>query len=299
MERSDLKGQSILVTGASAGIGRAVVEALVARGASVVLATRSESRTRPLMAELERRHPGADLYWLPVDLAYLRSVEAAAETFLSTGRPLHVLINNAGVGGAGGLTRDGFDVTIATNHLGPFLLTERLLPRLLEAPAARIVNVASQAHYRTSSMDWEAFTRPASGARELYRRYGMSKLMNVLHARELARRLVRTGVTTYALHPGVIASDIWREFPRPIQAVMKLFMATNEAGAAPVLRCATAPELAQASGRYYDRMEEALPSALAQDAALAAELHQRSLAAIEQARRLSETKPDSPSSKGV
>jgi retinol dehydrogenase-12 len=290
----DLKGQTILVTGASAGIGRAVAEALVARGASVVLGTRSEARTRPVLDDLKKRYPDADLLWLPLDLAYLRSVENAAETFLATKRPLHVLINNAGVGGARGLTRDGFDMTIGTNHLGPFLLTERLLPRLVEAPAARIVNVASRAHTRVRSIDWEAFTRPAAGARDLLLRYGQSKLMNVLHARELARRLARTGVTTYAVHPGVIASDVWRELPGAIRAVLKLFMRSNEEGAAPVLRCATAPELAKVSGRYYDRLQEVPPNKLAEDDGLADELYRRSLTFIENARRLSETRPDTP-----
>lgn len=297
MSAGDLGGQTFLVTGASSGIGRAAVEVLVARGASVILATRSESKTRPLLDSLKQRHPDADLLWLPLDLAHLKSVEAAAERFLSTKRPLHVLINNAGVGGARGLTRDGFEMTVGTNHLGPFLLTERLLPVLLQAPAARIVNVASAAHYRVRSVDWDLFTRPVTGTRDALRRYDLSKLLNVLHARELAKRLARTNVTTYALHPGVIASDVWREVPGPLQFVMKLFMDSNEAGAAPVVRCATSPELAQVSGRYYDKMREVPPSKLAQDDALAAELHQRSLAAIEQARRLSDTQPDAPGAK--
>lgn len=283
MATQELAGKSILLTGASSGIGRAVLEALVARGASVTAATRSESKTRPILDELKRQHPDADVLWLPLDLSDLRSVKKAAEMFLSVGRPLHVLINNAGVGGASGLTRDGFDVTIATNHLGPFLLTERLLPRLREAPAARIVNVASRAADRARSVDWDAFTRPAGGLGDRLRRYGLSKLYNVMHACELARRLEGTHVTTCSLHPGVIASDVWRELPGPVQSLMKLFMGTNQEGAEPVLRCALAPELQGQSGRFYDRLKERPPNPLARDAALCAELHRRSEEAVNRA----------------
>ena len=121
MATQELAGRSFLVTGASSGIGRSVLESLVARGASVVVATRSEERTRPLLDNLRRQHPGADVLWLPLDLADLRSIEKAAEVFLQSGRPLHVLINNAGVAGAAGLTPDGYEITLATNHLGTFL----------------------------------------------------------------------------------------------------------------------------------------------------------------------------------
>src|SRR4051812_34213318 len=186
MATRDLVERSFLITGASSGIGRAVLEALVARGASVVVATRSEEKTRPLLDELRRQHQGADVLWLPLDLSDLRSVAQAADVFLQSGRPLHVLINNAGSAGGMGTTRDGFEVTVGTNHLGPFLLTERLLPRLREVPAARVVNVASLAMRSAKAIDWDDFVRPASGTRDRLRRYGLSKLFNVMHARELA-----------------------------------------------------------------------------------------------------------------
>ncbi|HEY8207465.1 MAG TPA: SDR family NAD(P)-dependent oxidoreductase [Myxococcaceae bacterium] len=276
MATQALAGRSFLVTGASSGIGRSVLESLVARGAGVVVATRSEEKTRPVLDDLRRQHPGADVLWLPLDLSDLRSVAQAADVFLQSGRPLHVLINNAGVAGAAGTTRDGFEITVGTNHLGPFLLTERLLPRLREAPAARIVNVASRASERVRSVDWNDFTRLPSGARDRFRRYQVSKLFNVMHARELAKRLEGTRVTTCSLHPGVIASDVWREIPRPIQALMKLFMGTNQEGAEQVLHCALAPELERSSGRYYDRFREVPPNPLVEDGALCLELYRRS-----------------------
>lgn len=281
MAEQDLKGKTFLVTGGNSGIGRATVEALASRGAAVVMASRSAERSLPVLEDIRRKHPGADLKFLALDLASLRAVEEAAERFLATGRPLDVLINNAGIAATPGVTQEGLEVTFGTNHLGPFLFTSLLLPRLQEAKRARIVNVASRAHARVRDIDWAMLERPTRSVPERLRMYGVSKLMNVLHAAELARRLAGTGVTTYALHPGVVASDIWREAPWPLRPVMKLFMISNEEGARTSLYCATAPELENVSGRYYDVSRERAPSRLARDAALARELWERSEAMVQ------------------
>lgn len=275
----------ILITGANTGIGLATVDALAARGDSVVMANRSEERTRPALDALRQRYPKADLRFLQIDLADLASVRRAAAEFLAQGRPLDVLINNAGLAGAGGLTRDGVELTVGVNHLGPFLLTQLLLPTLRAAPQGRVVNVASEAHRSArNGIDWDALTRPTpAGTRGSFGMYGVSKLMNILHAKELARRLTGTSVTTYALHPGVVASDIWRKIPQPFRSFMKLFMITNEKGARTSVYCATAPELAKTSGRYYDKSREATPAPLADDPALAAQLFTWSEARIAQA----------------
>ncbi len=133
MAEQDLKGKTFLITGANSGIGRATAEALVSRGGAVVVASRSAERTLPVLEDLRRKHPGADLEFLALDLASLRAVKESAERFLATGRPLDVLINNAGIAATPGVTQDGFEVTFGTNHVGPFLLTSLLLPRLQEA----------------------------------------------------------------------------------------------------------------------------------------------------------------------
>jgi retinol dehydrogenase-12 len=268
-----------IVTGSNTGIGRATAEALVATGGSVVLAARSEERTRPVIDALRSQHRDADVTFLSLDLGDLAHVRRAAETFLEWGRPLDVLINNAGLAGLRGLTTEGFEITVGTNHLGPFLFTSLVLPKLLEAPHGRVVNVASRAHMDVKAMDWGALARPPAGPRGLGA-YAMSKLMNILYAKELARRLAATRVTTYSLHPGVVASDIWRALPRPMQWAMKLFMTTNEEGAKTAVYCATAPELVATSGRYYERCREAQPSALAMDESLARELYARTEEAI-------------------
>jgi retinol dehydrogenase 12 len=271
------------VTGASSGIGRALVEALAARGSRVVLATRSEERTRPVLTAIQSRYPAAQPEWVSLDVSDLGSVRRAAQAYLASGRPIDVLVNNAGVAGTRALSKDGFDLTYATNYIGPFLLTSLLLPRLREAPQGRVVNVASAAHMTVQKMDWSGLERRATPRRSGYRDYGVTKLMNVLHAKELARRLTGTRVTTYALHPGVVASNIWRALPLPLQWLGKLFMLSNEQGAESPLYCATAPELAATTGRYYDRMHEARPSPLAEDAALAQELWARTETAVQSA----------------
>jgi len=270
-----LEGRTFLVTGANAGIGCATAFELAARGASLVLASRSEEKTAPVLEEIRRRYPGAEVEFLAIDLADLASVKRAAKQVLASSRPLDVLINNAGLMGASGLSKDGFEITFATNHLGPFLLTKLLLPKLHEAPQGRVVNVASRAHFRARRVDWNSISRPVKKI-DSFAQYSVTKLMNILHARELARRLAGSRVTTYAVHPGVVASELWREVPRPLGFVMKFFLISNEEGAKTTIHCATAPELGSASGLYYDRCREARVSRLAREDALAKELFDRS-----------------------
>lgn len=163
---SDLAGKVVLVTGANTGIGRVSAETLARRGAKVFLACRSEEKTRPVIEGI--RASGGAAEFLSLDLADLASVRRAARHF-ATGEALHVLLNNAGLAGLQGLTRDGFEVAFGTNHLGHFLLTMLLLPRLRETAPARIVNVASTAHYQAKGLD---FLRGAATARDEARRDG-------------------------------------------------------------------------------------------------------------------------------
>jgi retinol dehydrogenase-12 len=279
---ADLRGRTFFVTGANSGIGRALVEALAARGGAAVLATRSEERTRPVLRAIQSRYPGARAQWVSLDVSDLTSVRRAAQTFLESGQAIDVLVNNAGIAGTRALSKDGFDLTYATNHIGPFLLTSLLLPRLRESSQGRVVNVASGAHLMVKRIDWSVLERRATPKRSGFADYAVTKLMNVLHAKQLARRLAggETRVTSYALHPGAVASNIWRALPRPLQWFGKLFMLSNEEGAETPLYCATAPELATTSGRYYDRRREARPSRLAEDEALARELWARTEAAV-------------------
>jgi dehydrogenase/reductase SDR family protein 13 len=270
----DLDGRTFLVTGANTGIGRETVRALAGRGAKVFLACRSEARTRPVIDEIAAQTGNTALEFLPLDLGELSSVRACADSFLAAGEPLHALINNAGLAGRRGITESGFELAFGTNYVGPFLLTSLLLDRLRESAPARIVNVASEAHYRAPGIDFEAVRKPTQSLGGL-REYAVSKLADVLHAQELARRLDGAGVTTYALHPGVIASDVWRRVPWPARSLMKLGMRSPEEGAKTSLYCATSPDVAGESGHYYDDARRKGPSAGATPE-LAAELWDRS-----------------------
>lgn len=255
---SDLTGRTFLVTGANTGIGKETVRVLAGRGARVILAGRSEEKNRAAIREIADETGNTDLDFLSLDLGDLDSVRRAATTFLDSGEPLHVLINNAGLAGAKGLTTSGFELAFGTNHVGPFLLTELLREHLIESGPGRIVNVASTAHYRARGIDWDAVRQPAA-SRTAFDEYCVSKLANVLHAQELARRLEGTGVTTYSLHPGAIASDVWREVPFGLRHVMKLFMKSTSEGARTSLHCATSPDVAGDSGLYYDNCREKTP----------------------------------------
>jgi len=271
---TDLDGRTFLVTGANTGIGKETVRVLAGRGARVVLAGRSEDKTRAAMKEIADKTGNTDLDYIPLDLGDLASVRAAAETFLASGEPLHVLINNAGLAGSRGMTKSGFELAFGTNHVGPFLFTELLRDHIVASGPGRIVNVASTGHFRPKGIDWDAVRR-TTVTRTAFDEYCVSKLANVLHAQELGRRLQGTGVTTYSLHPGAIASDVWREVPFGLRHVMKLFMKSTEQGALTSLYCATSPDVAGDTGRYYDNEREKTPSKVVTPE-LAAELWGRS-----------------------
>lgn len=277
---TDLQGLNFLVTGANSGIGGAIVQALAGRGGRVILAARSETRTRPVLDSIRSRYPGADAQFMLVDLSDLSMVRRSAAAFLASGRPLDVLINNAAIAGTRAVSREGFDLTYAVNHIGPFLLTSLLLPRLQQSPAARIVNVSSNAHFRVEQIDWSVLERRTTPRLSGLADYAVTKLMNVLHARELARRLAGTSVTTSACHPGMVASNVWRAVPQPVQWFIKLFMLSNEQGAETPLYCATAADVRGTSGRYYDKCRELRPNRLATDDRLAEELWTRTERAL-------------------
>ena len=271
----DLDGRTYLVTGANTGIGRETAGALAARGAKVFFACRSEAKTRPVIDEIAGETGNASLEFLELDLGDLDSVQKCAESFLQSGERLDGLINNAGLAGQQGMTRSGFEIQFGTNHIGPFLLTNLLLERLKQSAPARIVNVASNAHFRVDGIDFDAVRRPTK-TRSALREYGVSKLANVLHAQELARRLDGAGVTSYSLHPGVIASDIWRGIPWPIRPLIKLRMQSPAEGARVPVYCATSPEVAGESGLYYGDSRQKQPGPAATPE-LGAELWEQSV----------------------
>jgi retinol dehydrogenase-12 len=270
-----VSGSVAIVTGANTGIGRATAFELARMGARVFVACRDPSKGVEAAQEIRDRSGNAGVESIELDLASFGSVRRFAAAFLERGLPLHLLINNAGVAGQRGETADGFELHFGTNHLGHFLLTRLLLDRLRASAPARVVNVSSTLHFAATGIDYERVrgrTRSFTGLPE----YRMSKLANVLFSAELARRLEGTGITTYALHPGAVASDAYRRIPWPFRLLATRGMLTNEEGARTTLHCASSTDVASETGLYYDKCRVREPSALARDPALASELWERS-----------------------
>ena len=265
-------GKVAIVTGANSGIGRVTARELALQGWQVFLACRSKDKTQPVLDEIASLSGGsAKAEFLPLDLGDLASVRACAESFLARGLPLQLLVANAGLGGQTGLTRSGFELCFGVCHIGHFLLTQLLLDRLKASAPARVVVVSSKLHRQCKEIPFEAQrekTKSVGGMKE----YAVAKLANVLFAKELARRLEGSGVTTYALHPGVVATDIYRTIPWPLDRLMKLFMISAEEGAKTSLHCALSPEAGRESGLYYNNCRAEQPSKLALDTALARRL---------------------------
>ena len=271
-----LAGRTALLTGANTGIGLVTARELAKQGAHLFITCRSAERAQPALEQIRAASGNTQVEALVLDLGDFASVRQCAQTFLARGLPLHLLVNNAGLAGTRGLSASGFELAFGVNHMGHFLLTQLLLERIQASAPARIVTVASRAHYRASGLHWDAL-RHTTRSRTAIDEYSNSKLANVLFSAELGRRLAGSGVAAYALHPGVVTSDLWRAVPWPLRSLMKLGMISTEDGAVTTLFCATAPEIAQDSGLYYDKCRPRTPSAMARDKALAAELWQRSV----------------------
>ena len=275
----DLSDRVALVTGANSGLGLETARALASAGAHVVLAARDEAKGKETASEISSRLPGASLEYGVLELDSLASVRSFADWFLSSHAKLDLLINNAGVMATPfARTVDGFERQFGTNHLGHFLLTNLLLPAVLAAAPARIVNLSSAGH-RNSDVD---FDDPNFERREYseWPAYGQSKTANILFSVELDRRLASKGVRAYAVHPGVIMTNLSRYLTESVVKDLMvrveertkgagLQMKTVEQGAATSVWAAVAPELADVGGVYLEdvAISEPEPYALNPDSA--------------------------------
>jgi NAD(P)-dependent dehydrogenase (short-subunit alcohol dehydrogenase family) len=252
--------QTILVTGATDGLGRALARELAARGATVLLHGRSQARLEDTRQELVEATGSDRLRSYRADLASLEQVRRLAREVTGDQERLDVLVNNAGIAGGGPRedSADGYELRFAVNYLAPFLLTHLLLPLLRRSAPARIVNVASVGQ-RPIDFDDVMLERGYDGLRA----YRQSKLAQVMFTFELAERLRaagEAGVTVNALHPATLMNT---------KMALETFghaMSTIQDGVAATLRLAVAPELDGVSGRYFDRLEEARANAQAYDA---------------------------------
>jgi NAD(P)-dependent dehydrogenase (short-subunit alcohol dehydrogenase family) len=260
----DLSGQVFVVTGGNSGIGLVTVQQLARQGARVILAARRPAEGERARATAMADAPRGMIEVLPLDLASLASVRTFAGLFLEKSDVLHGLINNAGVMNTPrGRTVDGFEVQIGTNHLGHFLLTELLLPALRKGTPSRIVNVSSCFHDlangREGRIDFEDLhfeRRPYDG----WSAYAQSKLANVLHAKQLAKRLEGSGVSAASVHPGWVRTNLIRHsMPVWAQNMMVPFLRLGGMiepweGAQSSLYALLAPEVEAVSGAYFSQI---------------------------------------------
>lgn len=254
-----------MVTGASSGIGRATALELARQGYHVVAAGRSEPRTRAVVDQI--KGDGGSAEFLQIDLASLQSCARAGKEYAGSSESLDVLVANAGVGGVGGLTEDGFEIHFGVNHLGHFALTHHLRPTF--RPGTRVVVVSSEAHRRVDGIDFDR-VREKRGLFERLSAYGESKLANILFARQLAR--LEPDLNAYSVHPGMADTNIFPAIAKPFFRGRK----PPEEAARTIVYCATSDEVEDQSGLYYSRMAVREPSLVARDNALAEELWTRS-----------------------
>lgn len=272
MDAKAMQGKTVLITGANSGIGKVAASALAGMGATVVLACRRADAAEQAMAEIRGKHPEAQLDFVSLDLASLASVRRAAAEVLAKYPTLDVLINNAGIANMPReISKDGFELTFAVNHLGPFLLTNLLLPAL-RAAQGRVITVASDIH-KIGRIHWDNLQ--LSKGYFVLRSYAQSKLANILFTKALAERVAADGVHVNCLHPGAVSTSIWPErnwLERSFSKVLRLFLITAEQGARTSIWLASGEDGGKLSGRYFENCKEKKTSRAAQDSATAERL---------------------------
>ncbi len=274
-----MQGKTIVITGATSGIGRVAAERLAEMGARIVLVGRDKARTAATLDQLRAKAPGQPHSAHLADLGRLSEMKRVGAEIARAEPRIDVLVNNAGaIFAHRTLTEDGFEKTFALNHLSYFVLTQLLRDSLEAAGEARIVNVASGAH-RRATLDLDDLQ--CAKAYSAIKSYSRSKLCNILFTRELARRLDGTRITANSLHPGAVATRFGDEAGGLISRVVgffKLLAISPEEGAKTIVYLASAPHVAKTSGRYFYMCRPLSPSLAAQDDAVAAKLWERSLA---------------------
>lgn len=254
VEQSDLKNKVCLVTGATGGIGLLTAQALAQMGGTVVVVSRSAQKCADTVSRLKIATANPNVDYIAGDLSVMSQVKQVADQFLQRYDRLDVLVNNAGaVFSSRQVSADGYEMTMALNHLSYFYLTHLLQDRLLKSAPARIVNVSSDAH-RGGSINFDDLMSEQKYSS--FGVYSMSKLANILFTNELARRLEDTGVTANSLHPGFVASNfgksnggIWGIF----MPVIQLFAISPAKGAETSIYLASSPEVEGVTGQYFNK----------------------------------------------
>ena len=258
-----VRGKRVLITGATNGIGLAAAEELARRGAQLAIVARSDAKAAEAVERI-----GGDVDVLKADLASQASVRALAAEVLERYPRLDVLVNNAGaVFETRQESPDGVELTWALNHVAPFLLTELLLDRLKASAPARIVTTTSDAH-KGAQIPWDDLNAKQSYGTRGFRRYGQSKLANILFTAELARRLEGTGVTANCFHPGTVATGFNRNngaLMRVVMTAIRPFLRKPEKGAETLVWLVDSDEAASENGGYFIDCKRAQPEPPARD----------------------------------
>jgi NAD(P)-dependent dehydrogenase (short-subunit alcohol dehydrogenase family) len=262
---------NVLITGSTSGIGRETAIGLALQNCDLFLANRAKEKTNDLIKLLANIAPQCKVRFIPLELDSLQSVKETAQTFINHHEPLDILINNAGVLGKKGFTKDGYELAFGTNYLGHFLLTHLLQPVLHKTPHSRIISVASNAHWSAKFYSWDQVMRKVTSI-AAFTEYGLSKLANIWHINEIATLSQYQSITAYSLHPGVIKTAIWRHIPKPFNLLGSMPTLMNStAGAKTTLFCALTKKPHQ-NGQYFSDCKPAEISPLAQDRKLQKEL---------------------------
>ena len=254
--QTDLKNKVCLVTGATAGIGLITAQALAAMNATVVVVSRSEQKCADTVSQLKLKTADPNIDFIAGDLSVMSQVKQVADQFLQRYDRLDVLVNNAGaVFSSRQVSADGYEMTMALNHLNYFYLTQLLQDCLLKSAPARVVNVSSDAH-RSGSINFDDLMSEKKYS--AFGVYSMSKLANVLFTNELAQRLEDTGVTANSLHPGFVASNFGKNnggMWGMLMPVVHLFAISPNKGAETSIYLASAPEVEGVTGKYFNKKQ--------------------------------------------
>lgn len=259
-----MQDKTILITGATSGIGKATSIALAQKGAHIIFNTRNEQRGIATQREIQEKSGNSKVDFLPCDLSSLKQVDTFASLVQQQYPKIDVLINNAGVFPTSPKTsQDGFEMGWAVNYLAGFLLTNKLLPQVKAAPQGRIIFVSSIVH-TSGKIELDDFERKNKPFRTLPA-YSTSKLAQVIMMKELANRLAESPVTANALHPGIIGSNIARDLPWPLPNMSQFLFKGPKHGARTSIYLASDPKASELSGHYFVNKKIAKNHPLADD----------------------------------